>query len=136
VVVSALGYFRDPQLVDAALAYALSDSLRLQEMFDVPRGVASWVGTEDRPYRFMEENFEAIKARVPEAVLSFMPQFASGCSEARLEKARVFFAQPAHQAPGTEAQLTKVAEAVQDCVRLRAREGAAVDRSLRAMLAP
>jgi aminopeptidase N len=136
VLVSALGYFRDPQLVDAALAYALSDSLRLQEMFEVPRGVANWVRTEDRPYRFMEENFEAIKARVPEVVLSFMPQFADGCSEARLEKARAFFAQPAHQAPGTEAQLAKVAEAVQDCVRLRAREGAAVDRSLRAMLSP
>jgi hypothetical protein len=83
----------------------------------------------------MEENFEAIRKRVPEAVLAFMPQFASGCSEARLEKAKAFFAQPAHAAPGSDAQLAKVAEAVQDCARLRARERPAVAKSLRAMLA-
>jgi alanyl aminopeptidase len=135
-LVRALGYFRDPALVDAALAYALSDALRPTEMFDVPREVGGWVGNEERPYRFMEENFEAIRKRVPESVLGYMPQFAAGCSEARLRKAKAFFAQPAHIAPGTEAQMTKVAEAVQDCARLRAREGAAVAKSLRAMLSP
>jgi alanyl aminopeptidase len=134
-IVSAIGYFRDPQLVDAALAYSLSGAMRLHEMFEVPRAVASSVRHEDRPYRFMEENFEAIKARVPEAVLAFMPQFASGCSEARLARAKAFFAQPAHRAPGTDATLVKVADAVEGCARLRAREGPAVARSLRAMLA-
>jgi alanyl aminopeptidase len=135
LLVGAIGYFRDPALVDAVLAYALTDALRLQEMFAVPGAVGSWVVNEERPYRFMEENFEAIRKRVPEAVLAFMPQFASGCSEARLEKAKAFFAQPAHAAPGSDAQLAKVAEAVQDCARLRAREGPAVAKSLRAMLA-
>jgi len=134
-LVAAIGCFRDPRLVDAALAYSLTDAMRPHEMFEVPQAVGSWVRNEERPYRFMEENFASIKARVPEAVLGFMPRFASGCSEARLQKARAFFAQPAHAAPGTDKELAKVSEAVQDCARLRGREGAAVATSLRAMLA-
>jgi hypothetical protein len=68
--------------------------------------------------------------------MGFMPAFAGGCSEERLARAKAFFAQPAHTAPGSDAQMTKVSESVQDCARLRAREGAAVGQSLRAMLAP
>jgi hypothetical protein len=102
-------------------------------MFEVPIAVGSWVGNEERPYRFLEESFEAIRAHVPEAILAFMPRFAGGCSEARLQRARAFFAQPAHRVPGTDRQLDKVAEQVADCARLRAREGAAVASYLRAL---
>jgi hypothetical protein len=133
MLIQALGRFRDPALVDAALAYAVSGALRPTEMFEVPQAVGSWVGNEERPYRFLEENYEAIKRHVPEPILGFMPGFAAGCSDQRLARARAFFAQPAHRVPGTDRQLHKVAEQVGDCVRLRAREGAAVAAYLKGL---
>jgi cytosol alanyl aminopeptidase len=132
LLVGALGYFRDPALVDAALAYAASGPLRPTEMFAVPGGVGSSVALEERPYLFIESNYALLKTRLPEPVLAFMPQFATGCSEARLERARRFFAQPGHAVPGTDRELAKVTEAVRDCTRLRQREGARVAAYLRA----
>jgi hypothetical protein len=133
MLLQALGRFREPALVDAALAYAVSGSLRPTEMFDIPATVGTWVGNEERPYRFLEESYESIKRNVPEAILGFMPRFASGCSEARLARAKAFFAQPAHRVPGTDRQLAKVSEQVADCARLRAREGPAVGAYLRGL---
>jgi hypothetical protein len=59
-----------------------------------------------------------------------MPFFASGCEPQRLEKARSFFADPAHRAPGTETTLAKVADQVNDCAGLRGREAAVVSEFL------
>jgi hypothetical protein len=49
-----------------------------------------------------------------------------GCSLERLEAARTFFTDPARKVDGTEAQLQKLTDRVNDCVNLRQREGAAV----------
>jgi alanyl aminopeptidase len=133
LLVDALGYFRDPKIVDAALAYAASGKLRPTEMFAIPAGIATGVQNQDRPYLFMEENYGLLKTRLPEPVLAFMPRFADGCSEERLQRAQKFFAQPDHVVPGTERQLAKVTEAVKDCTRLRARESGPVDNFLKAV---
>jgi hypothetical protein len=62
--------------------------------------------------------------------LAFLPRVARGCSLERLEIAQKFFADPAHQAPGSDKEMKQVAESVMDCVRLRERESAAVRRFL------
>lgn len=133
LLVEALGYFRDPKIVDAALAYAASGKLRPTEMFAIPAGIGTGVQNEERPYLFIEENYGLLKTRLPEPVLAFMPRFASGCSEERLQRAQKFFAQPDHVVPGTERQLAKVTEAVKDCARLRTRESGPVDTFLKAV---
>jgi hypothetical protein len=58
----------------------------------------------------------------------FMPYFADGCSTDRVDAAEVFFADPEHAPPGTTKELSRVAEAVGDCVGLDAREGDSVRR--------
>jgi len=132
LLVDALGYFRDPKVVDAALAYAASGTLRPTEMFAIPGDVGSAVENQERPYQFMEQNYGLLKERLPEPVLAFMPRFAAGCSEERLQRAQKFFTQPEHVVPGTDRQLAKVTEAVKDCTRLRTREGGQVNTFLRA----
>ena len=47
-------------------------------------------------------------------------------SEARLEAGRIFFAKLENQAQGIEETLQRVTDQVNDCVNLRAREGASV----------
>ncbi|MEM7357398.1 MAG: hypothetical protein AAF657_41675, partial [Acidobacteriota bacterium] len=69
--------------------------------------------------------------RVPPMFAAFLPFFADGCSAERIEKAKVFFAQPDHGGEPAAKQLAQVAEQVGTCVALREREGAAVARYLR-----
>ena len=130
---NALGYFRDPALVDEALRYAVTGPLRPQEVFAIPFGVGTDVANEGKPYRFLTENFETIRARIPPMFLTFMPHSASGCSRERAESARAFFSDPRHAAPGMEREIAKMSEAVNDCAVLRAREGSAVAGYLKSL---
>jgi len=76
--------------------------------------------------RVAADNKDDITGRLPKGFAAFMPFYASGCSKERLEKARTFFADPKHQVPGQELQLSEVADQVEDCVGLREREGEAM----------
>ena len=126
----ALGYFRDPKIVEQSLQYALGGPLRPQEMFTIPGTLARAFQYEELPFRWMTENYEAIASRIPPMFVVYMPAFAGGCSSGRLEAARKFFAEASHSVAGTEKELAKVADQVNDCVGLREREGAAVSAYL------
>jgi alanyl aminopeptidase len=123
----SLGEFRDPALVQRALAYALSSKTRPQEVLTIPSVVSEGdLKNEDLAYQWITGNYGTIVKRIPPDVGAFLPQFADGCSEERLERAKAFFADPAHQVEGTLKELAKVADSVTNCVSLRKREGAAV----------
>jgi alanyl aminopeptidase len=123
---SALGRFEDPALQDETLKYVLTDEVRPTDTWQAIGGLFSTEQGRDRVYKWMTKNYDALAARVPEEFTSYFPYFVSGCSEQRLEAARKFFAEPAHQVDGTEANLAKVSEQISDCVNLREREGKAV----------
>ncbi len=126
----ALGAFDGVDVRQAALEYSLAGPLRPNEIFTPGRGISGDAAGRELTYRWLTESYDQIMARVPPMFASFMPFFASGCSAERMKHAETFFAQPEHQAPGTDKQLAKVAEQVRDCVALREREGAAVARYL------
>jgi alanyl aminopeptidase len=128
----SLGEFRDPALVARAFEYSLGSKTRPQEVLTIPSVISegNWKN-EDLAYQWMTGNYTTIVRRIPPDVAAFLPQFAEGCSEDRLERARTFFADPAHQVEGTLKELAKVADSVTNCVSLRKREGAAVAEFLR-----
>jgi len=130
----ALGTFKAPELRQKAFDYLANGPLRPTEMlgFFRPRGTDSWRDAADRDQAFdwMRQHYEDIKSRVPAEFLAYLPYFVSGCSADRLAAGQQFFAQPDHQAPGTKANLERVAGQVADCVRLQKREGPAVARYL------
>lgn len=128
---TTLGSFRDPALLERTLAYALSGPLRPQELRFVSQGIGSDPRGEQRLFEWMTQHYAAIVSRVPPNFAAFMPFYASGCSAQRLEAARAFFASPEHSMTGTQQQLAKVADQVNDCVGLRGREGAAVAKYLK-----
>jgi hypothetical protein len=129
----ALGNFRDPKLVDAAIRYSLEGPLRPQEVFVIPTELASSIEYEDVPFKWMTGNYATIQSKVPPMFMVFMPTFVGGCYLDRLEKAKAFFAEPSHSVPGTEKELAKVSDAVRDCAGLREREGVAVASYLRGL---
>jgi alanyl aminopeptidase len=126
----ALGSFRDPALVDRALAYVFTGPLRPQETMSIPRHVAEVPEGHERAWTWMTSHYEEIAKRLPADFIIFMPYFAAGCSETRLDAAKKFFADPQHAPAGTDRELAKVEEGVRDCARLSAREGDAVRRYL------
>jgi alanyl aminopeptidase len=122
----ALGYFRDPKIVQESVRYSLTGPLRPQEIFEIPGTLGSAFEYEELPYKWMTENFGTIASKVPPMFMVYMPNFARGCSNQRFEEAKVFFANPAHSVPGSEKELARVADQVHDCTGLREREGAVV----------
>ncbi len=127
---TTLSWFRDPALVERTLKYALEGPLRPQERRFATMGIGQNPRTEDRIFEWMRENYATLTGRMPPAFAAFMPFYASGCSAERLEAARAFFAMPEHSTVGTQQNLAKVADQVNDCVGLREREGAAVAKYL------
>jgi hypothetical protein len=127
----SLGSFRDHDLQEATLRYAIEGPLRPQEMFAVSQGIGGTTAGRDRLYEWMTNNYDTILERIPPIYGSYMTYFAGGCSDTRLASAREFFSDPAHQVSGTDKMLAKVTDQVNDCLNLREREGEAVSRYLR-----
>jgi alanyl aminopeptidase len=119
-----LGAFERPALRDRTLAYVLSGPLKPQETLTLPAAIASSdeSGTAVA-YEWMTKNYDSVLRRLPPMLAIFMPYLGGGCSGERLARAQAFFAEPAHSPAGTEKELAKMTEAVEDCVTLRRREG-------------
>lgn len=132
---SALGHFRDPSLVQEALAYSLSGPLRPNEFFYIPFSVGAHPKYQDLTFEWQMANYEAITSRMPPMFASFMPYSAGGCSRERLAKAQAFYTDPSRIVPGMEETLAKVADQVNDCAGLREREGAKVAAYLKRFVA-
>jgi hypothetical protein len=128
---SALGKFDDPKLQDAALEYALTDKVRPTEMFQAVSGMFDSEAGRDKLYAWMTKNYDRLTGRMPPEFVAYLPYFVTGCSEQRLDAARKFFAMPAHNVDGTDANLGKVSDTITDCLNLREREGKSVAGYLR-----
>jgi aminopeptidase N len=123
---AALGSFAQPELQEEALAYALSGPLRPNELFTIARKVAIDEAGRQRLYRWATDHFADIAARIPPDFVVYLPFVASGCSTDRLARARDFFGAPERRVDGTDRQLVRIADQVNDCASLRRREGQAV----------
>jgi alanyl aminopeptidase len=126
----SLAYFRNPKIVEQSLKYSIEGPLRPQEMFTIPGGLGQAYEYEELPFQWLTENYAAIMSRIPPMFAVYMPRIAGGCSSKRLETAKKFFGEASHAVPGTEKELAKVADQVNDCAGLREREGAAVSTYL------
>ena len=129
----ALGTFRAPELRKRALAYALTGPLRPQEYFTIPGAIGAVPRQRDEAWAWWEDHYDQVIRKMPAEYAMFVPVNAGGCSKPRLESAERFFADPKHQQPGTATTLAKVVEGTTDCLGLRDREGASVERALGAM---
>ena len=126
---TAMSRFEDPALRKKVRDYAVTGPVRPQELYPL-LGDAETVEQRDELYRWATENYEGIAKKIPPAFMSRMPALAGGCEPQRIERAREFFA--THQVEGTERQLARVTEQVNECAALRNREMEAVTRFLSA----
>jgi alanyl aminopeptidase len=132
---NALGSFRDTMLIEKAMDYTLSPSMRPNEMYSVWGTVGSETENQERSFRWMTRNYDKLATRMPPFALAFMIRFAQGCSAERLDAAKTFFT-PARRGPGFEVELAKVNDHVTDCVTLRKYAGGAIRTYLEGLNAP
>ena len=130
IYLRALGGFEDPVIRDKALAYVLEGPLRPNEIFTIPNQIRTTNKGVDLVFVWLLTNYDAVTTRMPPIWLPFMPLVGNGCDLNRMEKAKVFFAQPKVKVDGTDKQMDKVEASVMDCVGLRTREGAKVQSYL------
>ncbi|MCZ6766434.1 MAG: M1 family aminopeptidase, partial [bacterium] len=126
----AMASFHDPDLQKDVLNYALTGSVRPNEMFTVVRRVNNTTSGREVVFEWLLERYDDIAARMPGEFAAYMPYMASGCSEERLAAASAFFAEPKHQVKGTQNNMAKVVDSITDCVNLREREGETVSQFL------
>ncbi|HUP64388.1 MAG TPA: M1 family metallopeptidase [Thermoanaerobaculia bacterium] len=122
----ALSAFEGPEIVEEALAYSLTGPLRANELLSIAYGIREGAKGRERSYRWLIENWDTVSSRIPPLGLPGLASFAGGCEEERLTRAREFFADSARGTPPLLSRLERVEDQVQECVALRAREGAAV----------
>ena len=124
---SALRQFSDPELRRRTREYALTPAVRPTELFTL---IGDTDTEEEREalYRWVTENFDALRKKMPPTFASGSPFIAGGCNPERVARAREFFA--SRKIEGTERQLARVEEQVNECAALRSREMEAVARYL------
>jgi alanyl aminopeptidase len=130
---TALGKFEDPAIQDDVLQYALSPNIRPMDRWQLVSGLFNSEAGRDKLYAWMTKNYDQLAAGLPVEFVSYFPYFVAGCEQQRLDAARKFFDDPKHKVDGTEANLSKVSEAITDCLSLREREGKAVASYLKAL---
>jgi hypothetical protein len=125
-LLSAIGSFQSPELRARAFDYALKGPLKPQEPSYLLRWLCERPENQDEAWHWISEHYGELVKRMPSLYAIYLPWFAAGCDLQRMEAARVFFSEPAHMPPGTEAELKKMAASVEECAGLREREGAAL----------
>jgi cytosol alanyl aminopeptidase len=124
---NALRQFSDPELRKRTREYALTGPTRPTELFTLVNRSGT---AEEREslYQWVTENYDAIMKKLPPNFAAGLPFIAGGCEPERVVRAREFFA--SRKTVGTERQLARIEEQVNECAALRAREMEAVARYL------
>jgi alanyl aminopeptidase len=114
---AALGAFRDPALIDAALGLLLSDELDIREAMRI-----GWTLAEDarhgrKAYEFVQRNFDALVARLPRDAAAQFPKWGSQfCDQAARDDMEAFFRERSGKYTGGPRILAQALETISLCV--------------------
>ncbi|HWL85908.1 MAG TPA: M1 family aminopeptidase, partial [Polyangiaceae bacterium] len=121
-ILLALGHFRDPDTLRAALGVLLAPDVDPIESTLALRDTQTTAATRDIAYDFVKRNFEAMAKRLPGDFAARIPKFvgASFCDASHARDLEDFFHKRAPQFPGGPRMLAQSVEAVKLCSAYRA----------------
>ena len=117
-ILSAI-YFRNPEVVRRHLDFTLTDEVQAGDTLTGLSLYAYVLDDHSLLYEWLDENFDALLAKVPSAYAPLLPQFvASSCRQDNLERLVAFFESRGEQyAPS----LAKAKETQESCIARRGR---------------
>lgn len=128
----ALGYAPAGKMQHNILAYSLTDKLTAPDLSYLFTGQNY---TKEREIAFRDwayANYTQLADKLPPFALPRLPAYlASGCKLEPLARANAFFSSKTDEVPGYARSLSKLDEEVNNCIQLKAREQASVDRFLK-----
>ncbi len=127
----ALGTFRDPALVKAAMALTLTSEFDSREIFPLLWGPTLEPATRPVAYEFVKANFDGLVAQLPRDSGARFPFFgARTCDEARVDDVKTFFQPREQKITGGPRMLDQALESLQLCVAFKKAQGPSVAKFL------
>ncbi len=112
----ALASVRDPELGARALALTLDERVRVNELWTVLTAQLRLPERRDAAWAWIEQNFDALAARL-ETGAGHLPSFAGMfCSEERAAEVEAFFTERVNELPGGPRNLANALEEIRLCV--------------------
>ncbi|MEW5848143.1 MAG: M1 family metallopeptidase [Myxococcota bacterium] len=123
LLLSSMSPARDPQVMEEALAVALDERVRVQDMGYVMWPAFEEVETRDRAWEWLRRNHGPLSRRMSAAHAAYLPMAGAGfCSAARRDELRAFFSDPAHRVESMGPRLAEALDSVEACTQLRAQQ--------------
>ncbi|WP_394848521.1 M1 family metallopeptidase [Pendulispora brunnea] len=126
-ILRAMGQFREPDLLRAALATMLTNDFDVRESIEMLRETSKTAATRQVAFDFVKEHFDALVARLPNdgstfALAAELPEMvgASFCDAAHAADVESFFRGRTTQHAGGTRSLARAVERVKGCAAYRA----------------
>jgi len=127
VILRAMGQFRQPDTLRAALASILTDDFDVRESIAIFSGTQKTAATRQVAFDFVKEHYDALMARLPKDDSTFdlaaqMPELvgASFCDAAHATDVETFFRERSARHAGGARGLARAVDAVNACATYRA----------------
>jgi alanyl aminopeptidase len=131
-LISGLGSFRDPKLLEKSLGLFLDGTLRAQDLWTLIGPTFETDATFAVTWDWFTANYDAIVEKIGHKRIPGLPGVGSGfCSEDGKKKVEEFFADPKRRRPGTERNLANTLESIDQCIRRRAYYAKGLDTLLK-----
>ena len=118
----ALGNFTDPSLINEALEYSLTESVKPNETATIFIRISYEKNNQVRLLNWFMENFEELKKKLPPIYIPFSISYFQISPLSQIEKLRTFVQHPDRTSSFMEKQMQKLYETVQQAENLREKE--------------
>jgi len=123
---NAIGRVKTPEGREKALAFALSEEVGFADTVTIVMSAFHDEEDKDAGLEWAMAHNDEITSRLPPFWVPFLVEFGDGCSEARFQKAKAFYGDPARAVTGTQQHVTQVGEEVAACVAQKKLHGPSV----------
>ncbi len=129
-LLTPLGSFKDPTLVERALKIVLSDEFDLRDTRGIIPSAASRQSNHQRLWRFVTEHFDELAKRMTRTYLKYFLVSPSRlfCTQQGLHTAEAFYTKKLMNYPGTELRLRNQLDQIRLCIAYRKRHQASVTK--------
>jgi alanyl aminopeptidase len=128
-LIGAMGDFRDPEIVKAAMAIALTDEFPAYESISLVWSALN-EDTRELAYEFIKKNHDALIAKLPRDY-AFHGVAGSFCDEAHRADAEAFFKDKVAKVPGGPRSFAQTLERVDLCIARKQAHGPGIEAFLK-----